>query len=200
MLPSNSGVVIADDGAIGRSHFFSHEADIPVVGRIIKERVNGSPTVKEIHQTNADGFNGKTIFLIDDMIATGGTLFKDAAKLKSMGAEKVVGVVTHVKGVKNADVSVRQNLGKTDGLDGLVITNSTPFYRQLMGIKGVRLVNVLGVMGRAAHVFMSENFQLDNAGVKGLEPISQNIFPINPTEVYKEILAKEYPMLVPEMK
>ena len=34
MIPLNAGVVIADDGAIGRSHFFAKAAGIPVVGRI----------------------------------------------------------------------------------------------------------------------------------------------------------------------
>ncbi|MEI6327042.1 MAG: hypothetical protein WCO78_02875 [Candidatus Roizmanbacteria bacterium] len=200
MIPRDSGVVIADDGAIGRSHFFAEAADIPVVGRIEKSRKGGVAHVEHIHTINPNGFSNRTIFLVDDMIATGGTLFNDAGKVKDMGARSVIGVVTHVKGVQGADIKVRDELHRHAGLDGLVITNSTPYYHQLLGIPGVKLVDVLNVLGKAAMAYMSPDFELTNAHVRGVESISGHIYHMASIEESKERLARSYPALVPEMK
>ena len=200
MIPLNAGVVIADDGAIGRSHFFAKAAGIPVVGRIEKVRRGGVARVEHIHSIDPNGFTNQTLFLVDDMIATGGTLFKDAEALKGMGAESVTGVVTHVKGVPGADVSVRKQLNTRVGLDRLAISNSTPYYPQLMGIEGVTLVDILPILGKAAQAFLSPDFVLTNKSVRGVDSIKEHIFQLDTIEGNKAKLARDYPSLVPEMK
>ena len=199
MIPLNAGVVIADDGAIGRSHFFAKAAGIPVVGRIEKARRGGVARVERIHSIDPNGFKNQLIFLVDDMIATGGTLCKDALALKKMGAKSVTGVITHVKGVPHTDVKIRDELHAHKSLDRLVITNTTPYYRQLMGIPGVKLVDILPIWGKAAQAFLSPNFSLTDGSVSGIEAIKEHVFHMDTIDGYKRRLSLQYPELVPEL-
>jgi phosphoribosylpyrophosphate synthetase len=199
MIPVNAGVVIADDGAIGRSHFFADAAGIPVVGRIEKARRGGVVYVERIHSIGLHGFKNRTIFLVDDMIATGGTLFKDALALKKMGAKTVIGVVTHVKGVRDTEIHVKNELLAHTGLDELVITNTTPYHHQLGGVPGVTLVDVLHILKNAAQVFLSPNFLLTDGSVSGIEAIKKHVFHMDTIDGYKRRLSLQYPELVPEL-
>lgn len=199
MIPQSSGVVIADDGAIGRSHFFAEAAGIPVVGRIEKARREGAVHVERIHSAGHHGFKNLTIFLVDDMIATGGTLFKDALALKKMGAKTVIGVVTHVKGVRDTEIHVKNELLAHTGLDELVITNTTPYHHQLGGVPGVTLVDVLHILKNAAQVFLSPNFSLTDGSVSGIEAIKEHVFHMDTIDGYKRRLSLQYPELVPEL-
>ena len=199
MIPVNAGVIIADDGAIGRSHFFAKAAGIPVVGRIEKARRGGVARVERIHSIDPNGFKNQLIFLVDDMIATGGTLCKDALALKKMGAKSVTGVITHVKGVPHTDVKIRDELHAHKSLDRLVITNTTPYYRQLMGIPGVKLVDILPIWGKAAQAFLSPNFSLTDGSVSGIEAIKEHVFHMDTIDGYKRRLSLQYPELVPEL-
>lgn len=199
MIPPNSGVVIADDGAIGRSHFFADAADIPIVGRIQKTRRDGAVSIEHIYTTFDQGFKNLTVFLVDDMIATGSTLFKDAQALKNMGAKVVIGIVTHVKGVKDTHARVRSELQSHAGLDQLIVTNTTPYSHQLADIPGVILIDILHILRNAAQSFLSPDFTLTHKSVSGVDVIKEHIFPIDTIDGYKKSLSLKYPMLVPDV-
>ena len=63
--------------------------------------------------------HGKSVYIIDDRIDTGGTLLAVATHLKQAGAKRIIGIVTH--GVTSS--ALLEHL-KTAGLDGLVETDT----------------------------------------------------------------------------
>lgn len=190
LLPRDSGVVIADNGAIGRAHFFAHIADIPVTTRIIKERKNGKPLIKAVY--GGEDIRGKTAILVDDMTATGGTLFTDAEALTSFGAKDVIAVITHLKGVRGARESISQQLSqKNGGLKAIIATNSTPYYSQIDLLRDVHIVSVYPLVAKAAKAVLIPT-------EKNKALLNPYIFPVGMTHQYLETLYKEYPHLAPD--
>lgn len=190
LLPENCGVVIADNGAIGRAHFFAHTAGVPLITRIIKERKNGKPVITAVY--GGENIKGKTAILVDDMTATGGTLFTDAEELIKLGADAVIAVITHLKGVKGAREKISQELRqKEDGLKAIVATNSTPYYTQLDLLPGVHIVSVYPLMARAARAILIPT-------AENIAALNPDIFPIGTLQQYLETLYKEYPHLAPD--
>lgn len=192
LLSDIDGVVVADDGAMGRALWFSNRAGIPILARIVKERVNGKPKIKEIY--GAQNVAGKKVLLVDDMIATGGTQFTDSSELIQQGATDVIGVVTHVKGAEGARDRIAEYFQKPDRpLSRLIITNSTPYARQLAYIPGVLRVDVFPLLGRAAKAALAPT----DENVAALAP---NIFPLGSIDEYKAALFTVYPELAPDYK
>lgn len=148
MLPSaqDGGIVIPDNGAIGRSMFFSMVTGIPIIGRIDKKRIRGVAEINKIY--GADTIKGKSIIIVDDMIATGGTLFTDGKALKKLGAESLMAIVTHTKGIDGAGEKVASKLngGEEKILDKIIITDSTPYHKDFKGIPNVETISVMGLM------------------------------------------------------
>ena len=97
--PNADFVVVApDSGAIDRNKFYSAGLKKPLA-MIYKERdysiVTQNAKQSNIISINLLGdVNGKTAFLADDMLGTGGTLLKAMEFLKSKGAKKVIAAVS----------------------------------------------------------------------------------------------------------
>jgi ribose-phosphate pyrophosphokinase len=97
---SNENFVILspDTGAIDRNKFYANALGKPLA-LLYKERdyskVSKSATESNISEMKLLGdVKGKTVFMADDMIGTGGTLIKGMKNLKDMGAEKVISAVS----------------------------------------------------------------------------------------------------------
>lgn len=95
----NEFVVVApDSGAVDRNKFYSAGLKKPLA-MIYKER-DYSIVTQNAKQSNIVNINllgdvsGKTAFLADDMLGTGGTLLKAMEFLKSKGAKKVIAAVS----------------------------------------------------------------------------------------------------------
>ncbi|MBI5452401.1 ribose-phosphate pyrophosphokinase [Candidatus Gottesmanbacteria bacterium] len=187
LLPDNSGVVIADNGAIGRAHFFAHTTEIPLVTRIVKERKNGKPVIAAVY--GGEDIKGRTAILVDDMTATGGTIFTDAEELIKLGADAVIAVITHLKGVRGAREKIAYQLKQEGGgLKAIVATNSTPYYTQLDLLTGVHIVSVYPLMARAARAILIPT-------AENIAALNLDIFPIGTLKQYLETLYREYPGL-----
>ena len=85
-------------------------------GWVDKQRlVDGTLKLSDFH----GNVRGKSVYIVDDRIDTGGTLIAVATHLKQAGAQCIIGIVTHGA----ASPAVLERLG-TAGLDGLVETDT----------------------------------------------------------------------------
>ena len=97
--PNAEFVIVApDSGAVDRNKFYSSGLKKPLA-MIYKER-DYSVVTQNAKQSNIVNINllgdvtGKTAFLADDMLGTGGTLLKAMEFLKNKGAKKVIAAVS----------------------------------------------------------------------------------------------------------
>lgn len=87
-------VVSPDTGAIDRNKFYADSLKKPLA-LLYKERdySRTSRNASDSNITNArllGDVNGKTVFMADDMLGTGGTLIKAMRLIKEMGARKII--------------------------------------------------------------------------------------------------------------
>ncbi|HTX71740.1 MAG TPA: ribose-phosphate diphosphokinase [Rectinemataceae bacterium] len=91
-------VLSPDTGAVDRNKFYANALQRPLA-MLYKERdyskVSKSALESNISEIKLLGeVKGKTVFMADDMIGTGGTLIKGMKSLKEMGAERVICAVS----------------------------------------------------------------------------------------------------------
>jgi len=111
-------VLAPDTGAVDRNKFYANALQRPLA-LLYKERdysrVTRNAAESNISEMRLLGdVKGKTIFMADDMIGTGGTLIKGMKNLKDMGAEKVICAVSLPlfpgSAVEDFDAAYRQGL------------------------------------------------------------------------------------------
>ncbi len=91
-------VVAPDTGAVDRNKFFASVLSKPLAmlykerdySRVAQSAENGNITEMKLLGSVA----GKTVFMSDDMLGTGGTLIKAMRKLREYGAEKIICAVS----------------------------------------------------------------------------------------------------------
>ena len=83
--------------------------------------VDGTLKLSDFH----GNVRGKSVYIIDDRIDTGGTLSAVATHLKQSGTQKIIAIVTH--GITS--IALLEHL-KTAGLDGLVETDTREIIRE----------------------------------------------------------------------
>ncbi|MCE1159140.1 MAG: ribose-phosphate diphosphokinase [Spirochaetia bacterium] len=94
----NLVVLAPDTGAVDRNKFYANALQRPLA-LLYKER-DYSKVSKNASESNISEMRllgdveGKTIFMADDMIGTGGTLIKGMKSLKDLGASKVICAVS----------------------------------------------------------------------------------------------------------
>ncbi len=87
-------VVSPDTGAVDRNKYYANSLGCPLA-MLYKER-DYSKVSQDAKQSNISSLRllgnveGKTVFLADDMLGTGGTLIKALKELKAAGAQKVI--------------------------------------------------------------------------------------------------------------
>jgi len=107
-------IVSPDEGSKARASLAAEAAGCPW-DFLQKTRID-SQTV-EIKPKNLDA-NGKVVAIVDDIIATGGTMIKAAEQLKSQGASKVIAACSH--GLYTGD-----SIPKLENAFDLVISTDT---------------------------------------------------------------------------
>ncbi len=104
-----------DIGAAGRAKMLGEKMGVPY-DHLEKHRISG--TEVEIKPANSD-VKGKKLLIVDDMIATGGTIMTATTQLKAAGAKSVTVACTHGVYVNNA----LEKLKKSD-IDELLSCNT----------------------------------------------------------------------------
>lgn len=132
-------VVSPDVGGVkmARAYAKKLKAGLAIVD---KRRIND----KKAEVMNIMGeVKGKNVCIIDDLVATGGTLVEAAAALKSAGAKKVLAAATHavlsgpaIERLKNSDV------------EELIVTDTIPIPKNKM-ISKIKVISVAPLLGKA---------------------------------------------------
>ncbi|HEY9054651.1 MAG TPA: ribose-phosphate diphosphokinase [Rectinemataceae bacterium] len=111
-------VLAPDTGAVDRNKFYANALQRPLA-LLYKERdyskVTRSASESNISEMKLLGsVEGKTVFMADDMIGTGGTLIKGMRNLKDLGADKVICAVSlplfNGTAIDDFDAAYRQGL------------------------------------------------------------------------------------------
>jgi len=100
-----------DEGAMKRARFFSELLGNVPIGSFYKQRdytrvVHGSNPIVDHRFLGPGDMNGKYAIIVDDMIASGGSILDTALSLKKLGVEKIFLMVTFAlftSGVKKFD-------------------------------------------------------------------------------------------------
>jgi len=117
--------VSPDMGSVARVRNFAEQINLPLA---IVDKRRPRPDVSEI--TNIIGgedIKGKNVILLDDIIATGGSLINAATAVKNLGAKAVFACVTHAVLSENAQEKIEGS-----SLDKLLVldTINVPIYKR----------------------------------------------------------------------
>jgi phosphoribosylpyrophosphate synthetase len=186
-------LVIADDGAIGRTLWTSLRLEIPIATRLVKQRRNGKPEIIRID--GAEKIKGKKALLIEDMIASGGTSRTDARVLEELGALGTTVLATHVKDVDESPGTLSQYLSGREhtsyGLNSVIVSNTTPFSSSLSNIDKVHVVDVIPAITRMFQTMVKPAPDM-------LSDLREHIFPMRSKRGMIASLHREYQDLAPD--
>lgn len=119
-------VISPDEGALDRAVYFSSVLGVDT-GMFYKRRdysrvVNGKNPIVA-HEFLGDNIQGRDVIVIDDMIASGGSMIDTAKQLKQMGAKRVFICCTFglfTEGLKSFDAAYAKHY-----FDRVIVTNLT---------------------------------------------------------------------------
>jgi ribose-phosphate pyrophosphokinase len=114
--------VSPDVGGVERARAFAKRLS---AGLVIIDKRRPRPNIASVYNVIGD-VAGKTAVLFDDMIDTGGTLTKVAAKIREHGAVKIVAACVH--GVLSGNA--RELVERSD-IEELLITDTVPLPQEL---------------------------------------------------------------------
>ncbi len=134
----NLAIVSPDVGGTERARAFAKRMNAQLV--IIDKR-RPRPNEASVYNIIGD-VAGKTCVILDDMVDTGGTLVKVAAKIREKGATKVYAACVH--GVLSGAAT---DLVEKSSLEEMVLTDSIP-VRHLEGGK-IKILSIASLMGEA---------------------------------------------------
>jgi ribose-phosphate pyrophosphokinase len=134
----NLAIVSPDVGGTERARAFAKRLNAQLV--IIDKR-RPRPNEASVYNIIGD-VKGKTCVVLDDMVDTGGTLVKVAAKIRESGATKVYAACVH--GVLSG---AAKDLVETSMLEEMILTDSIP-VRHLEGGK-IKVLSIASLMGEA---------------------------------------------------
>lgn len=134
-------VVSPDIGSVKRARDFAHHMDAPLA--IVEKRRTGNNDHVTTHNVIGD-VDGCTAILIDDEIATGGTMAAAAEGLKQNGAEEVYVAAAHA--VFPDDAAHR--LAEVPYIEEIVITDTMPLPKHKQHPK-ITTLSVAGLIGEA---------------------------------------------------
>ncbi len=134
----NLCVVSPDVGGVERARAFAKRLNAQLV--IIDKR-RPRPNEASVYNIIGD-VAGKNCIILDDMVDTGGTLTKVAAKIRENGATKVYAACVH--GVLSG---AARDLVEASMLEEMILTDSIP-VRHLEGGK-IKVLSIAGLMGEA---------------------------------------------------
>lgn len=135
---SNLVVVAPDVGSIKTARAFAKRLHASLA--VVDKRRN-SPESVEVMNVIGE-VKGKNVIIVDDLIATGGTLCEAANALKENGARNIYASVTH--GVLSGKAT--QNIADSS-LKQLIITNTIPLRKK--EFKKIKVLSVASLLGEA---------------------------------------------------
>ena len=111
-------VASPDFGGLKRAFSFAEKLDLPLV-KLDKRRDLHTREIIGMSLSEAVPVKGKTVFIFDDVILSGGTVRRAADVLKQHGAKEVVFLATH-------GLFVNDSLSKLEhsNVDRIIVTNS----------------------------------------------------------------------------
>jgi len=166
----NLVVLAPDTGAVDRNKFYANALQRPLA-LLYKERdyskVTRSASESNISEMRLLGnVDGKTVFMADDMIGTGGTLIKGMRNLKDLGASKVICAVSlplfNGRALDEFDEAYRQ------GLFYRIIGTNAIFHKELLQKEWYIQADVTGLFAQIislVHHDRSLSSLLDNRDV-----------------------------------
>lgn len=110
-------VVSPDLGSVSRARTFAEKLDLPLA--IVDKRRPKADMSEVINVIGGEEVKGKNAILLDDIIATGGSLLNAAEAIKTMGAESVYGCITHAVLSGNAKENIENSV-----LDKLLVLDT----------------------------------------------------------------------------
>lgn len=148
-LPARAVVVAPDAGRVKLATQYAARLDVPLAV-LHKRRDSGTET----HVTHLVGeVEGCACVIIDDMIATGGTLVESIVALRDAGAASFRVAATHALLMRNA----LDRLADA-GVDRVFVTDSVPPRQDARGI--LRVVSVAPLLASALrHLVQDESLQ-----------------------------------------
>jgi ribose-phosphate pyrophosphokinase len=106
--------------ATGEEMFLTKEKRCPICGKLAQD-CECKVKKKKYEITDIESkynFHGKNVVILDDIIASGGTMIKAVNKIKSEGAKKVIAAATHGLFMKDSLIQLKEIT------DYLVVTDS----------------------------------------------------------------------------
>lgn len=166
----NLVVLAPDTGAVDRNKFYANALQRPLA-LLYKER-DYSKVTKNASESNISemkllgNVEGKTVFMADDMIGTGGTLIKGMKSLKDLGASRVICAISlplfNGSAIDDFDAAYRQ------GLFYRIIGTNAVFHKELLQKEWYIQADVTGLFAQIislVHHDRSLSSLLDNRDV-----------------------------------
>lgn len=142
-------VASPDIGGVKRSETFrmvlSQRLGQPASAAFVEKHRSGGQVSGDLV---AGEVAGRTVLLVDDLIASGGTLARAAGALRARGAVRVMAVASH--GVFSADAAT---VLATPALDHIAVSNSLPLADDITGALAAKLavVDIAPLLAQAIH-------------------------------------------------
>lgn len=115
----NVVIVSPDAGAMKRSQLFAEDLDVPLA--LIEKKRDLNQAHKILSMKVVGDVKGKTAFIVDDVIVSGGTLVNAAYLLKEKGAKQVIAAATHADFVGGANKILQDS-----PIDKIWVTDTIP--------------------------------------------------------------------------
>ena len=144
-------IVSPDTGAVDRNKFYAFNLNKPLA-ILYKER-DYSKVTNNANDSNITSIRllgdvkGKTVFMADDMVGTGGTLIKAMKLLKEMGAEKVICAISLPFFTGNA-INSFEEAYKKGYFDKIIGTNAVYHDETLYGKEWYVNANISDLFAR----------------------------------------------------
>ena len=135
---ANLVIVSPDVGGVERARAFAKRLTAKLA--IIDKR-RPRPNEASVYNIIGD-VKGKTCFILDDMVDTGGTLVKVAEKIRENGAVKVYAACVH--GVLSG---AARDLVEKSALEEMILTDSIPVHALADG--KIKILSIAALMGEA---------------------------------------------------
>ena len=142
---SNLVVVAPDVGSIKTARAFAKRLHAALA--VVDKRRNSPDSVEVMHLIGE--VQGKDVVIVDDLVASGGTLCEAADALKENGARNIYASITH--GVLSGNAI--ENIANSS-LEKLIITDTIPLTKEkeLEKIKVLSVASLLGEAIRCIHL------------------------------------------------
>jgi ribose-phosphate pyrophosphokinase len=140
MKLENLSVVSPDAGGVERARAYAKRLEADLV--IVDKRRSGADTSEVMHVIG--DARGRTCVIVDDIIATAGTVVGTARALREAGASRVLGCFSH--GVLAGPAMERLAEAK---LEEILITNTIPISEDKLSEGRIRSVSVAPLLGEA---------------------------------------------------